>query len=70
MHNNTLKTDLKNILTDSYKSVIITKSNVGGSSISVVNNDSSEDVEVYIYYDRVKQRDEDFEETKKILKNE
>lgn len=68
MHNNTLKTDLKNILTDSYKSVIITKSNVGGSSISVVNNDSSEDVEVYIYYDRVKQRDEDFEETKKFLK--
>jgi hypothetical protein len=66
MHNNVLKADLKEILSDKSK-VMIEKSNVGGSSITVINKNSSEDLGCYIYYNRINQRDADFSELEKLL---
>lgn len=68
MYNNTLKADLKNLNPDSYKSMLLEKSEVGGASISLLNKESNEQLNCYIYYDRVGQRDADFNEVEKLLK--
>lgn len=68
MYNNTLKADLKNLKPDSYKSMLLEKSEVGGASISLLNKETNEQLNCYIYYDRVGQRDADFNEVEKLLK--
>lgn len=68
MHNTALKADLKNLQPDSYKSIILEKSEVGGASISLLNKETNQQLNCYIYYDRVGQRDADFNEVEKLLK--
>lgn len=66
MYNTRLKTDLKEILADKSQ-IKIEKSSIGGSSITLTNQAASEDFSSYIYYDRVGQRDADFNELEKLL---
>ena len=67
MYNTRLKIDLKEILADKSQ-VEIEKSDIGGSSITLTNESASEDFSSYIYYDRVDERDADFNELEKLLK--
>jgi hypothetical protein len=67
MHNSRLKIDLKEILADKSQ-ITIEKSSIGGSSITLKNQAASEDFSSYIYYDRIEERDADFNELEKLLK--
>lgn len=68
MYNVTLKTELKEILTNK-ADLSITKGSVSGSSIEVFNTKTNSDMGSYTYYTRVANRDADFDELKTILNN-
>lgn len=59
MYNTILKKDIEEV-----KFLNVSKGNISGSSIDVETELSSES---YIYYDRVEQRDSDFDELLKII---
>jgi len=67
MYNSRLKIDLKEILADKSQ-IEIEKSSIGGSAITITNEASSEDFSSYIYYERIDERDADFNELEKLLK--
>ena len=59
MYNTILKKDIEEV-----KFLNVSKGNISGASIDVETELSSES---YIYYDRVEQRDSDFDELLKVI---
>lgn len=68
MQNQTLKSDIKKILSVK-DDVSITKDSLGGASISIFNVKTNEDLGSYLYK-TLEKRDSDFEELQNILNNE
>lgn len=68
MQNQTLKSDIKKILSVK-DDVSITKDSLGGASISIFNVKTNEDLGSYLYK-KLEKRDSDFEELQNILNNE
>ena len=68
MQNQTLKSDIKNILSVK-DDVSITKDSIGGASITVFNDKTNQDLGSYLYK-TLGNRDSDFEELQNILNNE
>lgn len=68
MQNQTLKSDIKNILSVK-DDVSITKDSLGNASISIFNVKTNEDLGSYLYK-TLEKRDSDFEELQNILNNE
>lgn len=68
MQNQTLKSDINNILSVK-DDVSITKDSLGNASISIFNVKTNEDLGSYLYK-TLEKRDSDFEELQNILNNE
>ena len=68
MQNQTLKSDIKNILSVK-DDVSITKDSIGGASITVFSDKTNQDLGSYLYK-TLEKRDSDFEELQNILNNE
>lgn len=60
MKNKQLGVELKSIVANK-ANVSIAKGTIGGNSIEVRNTKTGEDIGSFIYYDRVADRDADFE---------
>ncbi len=68
MNNIQLKKDLKEIKLKYNPKMSITKSSVGGNSISIFDESTNEDIGTYVYYDNVDARDADFNSLQTLLK--